>query len=615
MANHTQNTPNSPSYNRLLQKEGQNQQKYPLSWLLPIIAILGIIPAVIRTYKYNVSLVQYDYYQGPSQQTDFFLHCKMLCLNLTFVVMLFILIYMFFSVEIKPMWDNTLIPLAVYCGLCFLSALASVDKGESFSGGYDQFESVWILLGYGLIVYYTFSHLNTESAVRRTMHWVTAGVVWMACFGLLQAFKMDPMKNTFFQNIICHDKTLIGQIGVLFDPGRVYLSLYNPNYVGAYMALIVPVLIALLLNAKKTLSKIGYGILILAMFVCLFASQSRAGIITLALSCLVMLLCMRKIFLKNWIIPTAAIVIAAAAFIIVNNMNNGVLIERMKSMFSVTPETHPLESIITDEDVAITYNQNTIHFQTTQDGQGNTEFSVTDDSGAPVPYTIDETTLASVITDQRFPFQFGTLPASDSLKGFFVTIDGKQWNFSNQMIPSDTSYYVKGYGSSFFKMREPEKGPKFLEEHYHFANMRGYIWAKTLPLLKKYIFLGSGPDTFTIAFPNWDLVGQFNSGHEKEVITKPHCMYLQIAVQTGVLSLIAFLTFFGWYIISSFRLYWKHSYEGYLPRLGLAILASILGYLFLGLTNDSCIVTSPIFFALAGAGLGINYRLKQEKNG
>ena len=76
-----------------------------------------------------------------------------------------------------------------------------------------------------------------------------------------------------------------------------------------------------------------------------------------------------------------------------------------------------------------------------------------------------------------------------------------------------------------------EKSLKFLEEHYHFANMRGYIWARTLPLLKN-TFSRLRSRYFTIAFPNDDFVGLYNSGHDQEIISRPHCMYLQIAVQT-----------------------------------------------------------------------------------
>ncbi len=104
----------------------------------------------------------------------------------------------------------------------------------------------------------------------------------------------------------------------------------------------------------------------------------------------------------------------------------------------------------------------------------------------------------------------------------------------------------------------------------------------------------------------------YNSWHQNEIVTKPHCLYLQTAVQTGVPSLIALLLFFIFYIVSSFTIYWKHNYEGYLPKIGVAILASSIGYMILALTNDSCVATSPIFFALIGIGLGINYRLKKD---
>ena len=181
------------------------------------------------------------------------------------------------------------------------------------------------------------------------------------------------------------------------------------------------------------------------------------------------------------------------------------------------------------------------------------------------------------------------------------------------MKANDKTYYALGAGMALMKLTEQEKSLDFLENHYHFANMRGYIWARTLPLLKKYFLLGSGPDTFLLVFPNNDLVGLYNSGHVNEVITKPHCMYLQVGVQTGVPSLIALLVFFIWYLIDSFKLYWKHNYEGYLPKIGVAIFVSTIGYMILAITNDSCVATSPIFFALAGMGLGINYKLKKER--
>ncbi len=86
---------------------------------------------------------------------------------------------------------------------------------------------------------------------------------------------------------------------------------------------------------------------------------------------------------------------------------------------------------------------------------------------------------------------------------------------------------------------------KGLEGRERIVSGRGYIWSRTIPLLKKYILLGGGQDTFTVLFPNHDYLGKAQWGDKDLIITKPHCMYLQIAVQSGILSLIALFIFWG----------------------------------------------------------------------
>lgn len=586
------------------------EPKFPLIYLVPLIAVLAIIPLIVHMYKYDTGLTKYASFQGPSTTYDFFLHSKMTWLLFILALCIFILAYMIFAAEIPAVWNKQLLPLVIYCALTFISALASTDIGYSFSGIYEQFESVWILMGYGILVYYAFYVISSEAALKRLMPWFVGGIVVMGVIGILQALSHDLYSYRWFQKlfIVPSNATQNFKFKFNFELGRVYLSLYNPNYVGFYVALVVPVLLALLLHTKKILFKIGYGLLALVMLFCLFASQSRAGIIALIISCFIMLLCMRRVFLKNWLVTTITIGLVAVVFIGVNVMNHGILIDRMKSMFSTSAETHPLESILTGEDVTVTYNKQTLHITTTTDEDENTTFTLKDSSNKNVAYSEKEDSI--VITDTRFPFTL-TAINEQKFKGFGVKIDDKTWYFSNRLKQGDSRYYAKGAGSSLVLLTNHEKSLKFLEEHYHFANMRGYIWARTLPLLKKYFFLGSGPDTFTIAFPNDDFVGLYNSGHDQEIISRPHCMYLQIAVQTGVPSLIAFLIFFGWYIISSLRLYWKQSYESYMSKIGVGILASVIGYLILALTNDSCIAVSPIFWVLTGIGLAINRQLKK----
>ena len=599
-------------YNVSNRNKKEEEKKFSFFLVLPAIAVLAIIPLITYYYEYNTNLEQFEWYIGKATVVDFFLHYKTVALIIVSIYMVFAVVYMVLGEERKFAWDNKLIPLLVYAVISFISAIASKYPSFSFNGIYEQFEPVWILIGYFIIVYYCFFIFQEEAVLRLTMKWFMAGISVMAALGLSQAFKHDFLRTKLGQKLISPETGLEFK----FEIGRAYLTVYNPNYVGFYATLIVPVLVALIFTTKKIWGRIGYAFLAISLVIILFASQSRAGVITIIFSLLLMLLCMRKVFIKNWKITLAAIAVFATAFIGINVFNQNILLDRMKSMFSTTQEVHPHESIVTNDDnVTIRYNGNTLVFKVEQDEYTNDVFNIEDGSGSPVNYHLSEDGISYAIDDARFPFTFASIRAND-FHGFSVTIDGQPWYFSNLMKANNKTYYALGANMALMKLTEQEKSLDFLENHYHFANGRGYIWARTLPLLKKYFFLGSGPETFIIAFPNNDMVGLYNSWHQNEIVTKPHCMYLQIAVQTGVPSLIAMLLFFIFYIINSFSIYWRNSYEGYLPKVGVAIFVSSVGYMILALTNDSCVATSPIFFALIGIGLGINYRLKKDiKNG
>lgn len=613
------------AYQKNKNRQKQPEKKYPLGLLLPIIAILAVIPLITFMHTYNTNLSQFEWYSSWTDTVDFFLYYKMVWAIIACVFMIFCMVYLFFAEEQKPIWIKNLIPMAVYCVISLISAIASRHSYFSFHGIYEQFEPVWILIGYGIIVYYIFFIMHSEAAVKRTLNWFMAGIAVMSVLGLTQVFKKDFFRTELGQKLMTPSSYDGGPLTFNFELGRPYLSLYNPNYVGFYVALVLPVLVALIFASKKIWHRLGYGVLIASMLLILFASQSRAGIIALVVSFIIMLFCMRKVFIKNWKIGISAVAIVVIAFILVNTMNQNILISRLQSMFTAEAEYHPLKEIQTNDDnITIVYqtqdrsaaegkitDEDSLVFHVTQDDNGNDVFTLTDGTEKNIDYSLTEDGTNYAVQDARFPFTFASV-RSDSLNGFCVNIDGNTWYFTNLMKEGDTTYYCRGGGSSLMKLAKITDTIPYLEEHYKLANMRGYIWARTIPLLKKYFFLGSGPDTFIIAFPNNDLVGMYNSGHINEIITKPHCMYLQVGVQTGVISLIALLVFFGWYLIDSLLIYWKNNYKEYMALIGVGIFASVIGYLILSLTNDSCVAISPIFYGLIGMGLGINHKIRSE---
>ena len=97
------------------------------------------------------------------------------------------------------------------------------------------------------------------------------------------------------------------------------------------------------------------------------------------------------------------------------------------------------------------------------------------------------------------------------------------------------------------------------------------------------------------------------------MISKPHCMYLQVGVQTGVVSLIAMLVFFGMYIVQSFCLYGKKIGDSLLDKFGVAILVGTVGYMVSSISNDSSVTVAPVFWCLMGLGIAVNTMVKKQR--
>ncbi len=141
---------------------------------------------------------------------------------------------------------------------------------------------------------------------------------------------------------------------------------------------------------------------------------------------------------------------------------------------------------------------------------------------------------------------------------------------------------------------------------------RGYIWSRTIPMLKETVLLGHGPDTFAMYFPQNDYVAKMKYLNSIYLfVDKPHNLYLQIGINSGLISLLAFLVFIGWYYIQSLTLYFKdRSKQFFTP--GVACLAGVTSFLVSSLANDSAVSISPLFWIILGTGIACNRLYKKS---
>ena len=192
---------------------------------------------------------------------------------------------------------------------------------------------------------------------------------------------------------------------------------------------------------------------------------------------------------------------------------------------------------------------------------------------------------------------------------FILNDTPNQISFTFMYDNNEWKYYTP-YGK-MIKLKEVEHfGFKNSE---NMANRRGYIWSRTIPLMKTYWFKGIGPNAFIIAFPNADFVGSKRVGGSTLLVDKPHNIFLQTFIQTGGISAIAYAALVILYIVQSIRLLWRRKLNGNIERLALGLLMSSIAYTIVGLTNDAVVGVQSSNWILLGLGYAVNRIMKTKE--
>jgi hypothetical protein len=216
---------------------------------------------------------------------------------------------------------------------------------------------------------------------------------------------------------------------------------------------------------------------------------------------------------------------------------------------------------------------------------------------------LEITTKRNQITINDPKYSGYNITIQDKYPGVSVVAYGKTINF----YVTDSGIKIIGSGG---RLTEPKASPFFepLRGLETLGSNRGYEWGTAIPMLKDYMIMGAGPDNFPLAFNQDDFIAKLNliDFDANIVIDKPHNMYLQIAINTGVVSLIAFLIICLWYVVSSLVLYSKTNFADNYELIGGACLTSITGYLIAGLFNDNVTSVAPLFWIILGIGISIN---------
>lgn len=582
--------------------------------LVPLLLVLLVIPLIVHEYNYSNEYQQFAWFPNREKVTDFFLFYKSIFLTVDGIIIALILLYQRFTDKKMNGYKTWMIPLGLYAILVTASAIMSDYKQIVWNGGYEQFESTLVLLTYCLLVIYAYRNVKSERDIRLLIRFTAVGIALITLLGSFQAIGLDLFRTDLGKALILGPSNWknINNIDFQFEKNRVYSSLYNPNYIGVYASLFFPIVVGFSVFTNEKWKKITAATLALLLVICTFGAQSKTGLIVLIITSIILMIVLRKKVFKNMKVFILTVLTVLVVFIIINISQNFSYLSTLKNALIGSEEAKPLQAVeVTNDYIKIDYNNKPIYVKCEITDDNSLNCTIYDENGEPHNNNYDSTITSYTLLDPEFngitvsPVYLdenGTL-------GCEIVIDNQTWYFLSKTESNSYEYY-NAYGR-IDNIAKPID--TFLKGHESLFSGRGYIWSRSIPMLKNSWFIGTGADTYGYLFPQNDYVGKANYGFANSIITKPHNMYLQIGIQTGMLSLMSFLVFYILYVIDCIKTYHRCNYETYTEQIGILLLIGTIGYMISGIINDSTVTVSPMFWSIIGIGFACNRITKDSR--
>lgn len=526
--------------------------------LIPVLLVLCVMPFVIHLAEYDFGYSKYLWHSDNSVAQDLYAYYRSYFFVTVCVFVLFILVFYMLLYREDRKWNKLFVLLAVYAILVIVSTIFSVNWKASVEGNYYQFQSVFVLLSYILICFYTFQIVKKESDYRILFYAIVIVFCMMAIIGFFQILKVDLLNFRFFQRLIMTQEqyeTYAGEIDTTFTGNNVFLTLFNPNYAGVYLTMMADIFGVMCYSEKNKKSKIFYGILTIAAIVFMWFTYSRSTFLSLMVSVLVFCLILGWKNVKKVLIPVLLLLILfSAVFVTIDKFQGYKYLSRIID----TKKNTELEKIITKKDgIYVTYDDQIYHMN-----EDNDKICVYDSKGAMLAESAENEAL-------KLPFAKDASMESvwkDDAQYLYLKIGTYDFMFGST---ADGYYYLTENGK-----QDQLVDIKKIDMHglEYLGSGRLYIWSRTMPLLKDYLIYGSGPDTFAEVYPQNDYVGKViyaNSG--ARIVEKPHNDFLLQWVQTGLLSVIALVAFYVGFIRSSVQKYRKLELDTWEKGLDVAV--------------------------------------------
>lgn len=591
--------------------------------------VIAIIPLVCKVSNVSVSGEEYNLIRSGDVVNDVFSYSKsVLILTMGVVTALFMAFQILgedgFTIDFKSM---PVILAGVYILFALVSSIFSEYHHTSFFGISERYEGFFAWLCYMVFMIVAMAFASD----RKRLDFILWGFFISGCLvglvGVLQFFGYNIFSTEWGSKLIMGDSYNGVPMTIKFD--SVFATLYNPNCAGMYFGMMFSAfcVMAVLMPLKNKVKWI-FAVLAVILGICAIGSNSVGGLLGLVAGigfAVAVIVCYYIFAVKNKAaigITIGGIAAAVIALIVLFNSNaviiqkvniiidafkNGETLKESASFYEDIQVDGMVGKIITkDGEFAVDYAEAATQFM--HNGVVLDPVSEEPMDGGGTKYVYNESGLTwdmclyRMETKDMFVVNvIGTDSRGTQTYFLFGEKDGKLTALDKFGNPVDVNTPARSWG---------------FEGLERLGSNRGYIYSRSLPLLLDNIFIGSGVDTFVFEFPQDDIRGKLNFlGNPYVIIDKPHNMFLQTGINTGVISLIVMLGLFVLYIVQTIKRVFSDK-EQSLNAIRIGIMAGVVAYLVAGMTTDSVVSVAPVFWTLLGTGFGANVinHIRPQKN-
>ncbi|MEI7542352.1 MAG: O-antigen ligase family protein [bacterium] len=256
-------------------KKTELTDSFPSIWLDKLVFWLLLVTVVALPLYFNI--MSFDQFELP----------KLTLLRIITTIMTALwLVRMLEKGKFEFIQTPLDLPLLGFAIMNLVTTFTSFAPQLSFRGEYENFAGSLSTLNYILIYFIAVNHINTLPRIKAFNYAILISGAIITIYAISQFFGYDIVQWS--------EDSLI--------KGRYFASMGNPNFLGALLAMIIPINLALLLiniRNKKYIVSASLLLLCILMYIALFGTQSRAPFLAFVASLFVFGIYWLSTLMKN----------------------------------------------------------------------------------------------------------------------------------------------------------------------------------------------------------------------------------------------------------------------------------------------------------------------------